>query len=191
MDWNKLDKIVVKEYIRKPDETNTFKIPADSYKIHGINITKANKYGVLFDDIVKKYLKKDILLADFIIAHDAFFDVMILLNELYRYNKNNLIDKINNLIVNNKIICTGVIGKKFMEYKNCLPKLSALYDYYFGVLPKKTNQAGDDVLTLVKILPKMRKGRNKESIIDYYNNKLEKMPDKIPIKENWMCEYIL
>lgn len=167
--WNDVSKYTeIKEYIRKPIDFND--IPCVTVKIHGIDFEKASNEGIIFEDIINNYyLGEAILKADYIIAHNAYFDIMILLNELYRCKLIKLINKINDLHNNNKIICTGDVGKNVLKTGICYPNLVKLYKNYYFVDPKHSHNAADDVKTLLDILPYLaqKKYKNK-SIMDMY-----------------------
>ena len=143
--------------------------------IHGISYDEAVYTGKPFNDIFEnRGLYNDLINADYIIAHNVFFDIHILLNELYRLNtplSQQTIAHILNLIALNRCICTGNISKnicklsfsksfypsnkkqKLNNYK--MPKLAELYKYYYNTEITNAHNASGDVNTLQLCLAKM------------------------------------
>lgn len=130
--------------------------------IHGIDFQTASTKGTSFEDIINKCaLGEAIRNADYIIAHNAYFDVMILLNELHRAGMVELIDKINHIDTYNKIICTGEIGKRILRTGIRYPRLSELYEYYYFMQPPNAHNAGSDVKILLDVIPYLVGYKNK------------------------------
>ena len=143
--------------------------------IHGISYDEAVYAGKPFNDIFEnRGLYNDLINADYIIAHNVFFDIHILLNELYRLNtplSQQTIAHILNLIELNRCICTGNISKnicklsfsksfypsnkkqKLNNYK--MPKLAELYKYYYNTDITNAHNAAGDVNTLQLCLVKL------------------------------------
>ena len=90
--------------------------------------------------------------CDYIVAHNANFDVSILLNELYRINYKKKINKIINMIKNNRIICT-------MKYARIICNgrynLCSFYEHYYNDIPNNLHRADGDVKVLLMILNKV------------------------------------
>ena len=167
----------IHHYIRFPEGFN--EIPTSH--IHGITIEIANTSGVLFNDIFEKNgLYNALMSSEYIIAHNVFFDIYILLNELHRLNTEKSIKTIlhiQSLIALDRCICTGNISKDIckLEFKNTkfthththinkkskiqktykMPKLTELYTYYYGSEMLNAHNAGGDVKALKMCLLKM------------------------------------
>ena len=121
--------------------------------IHGITMNDINKKGKNMKNILDNYgFGYSIENADYIIAHNAKFDIPILLNELHRIGYHRKIHKIINLIENNGIICTLKYGKAIC---NGSYKLESFYQHYYHTIPKNTHKADGDVKILLDILNKV------------------------------------
>jgi len=153
LEWSKISDVEVTEYLRKPSDFT--EIDPYSEKIHGISLKKAMT-GILFEDILSAGLEEILLECDYIIAHNAYFDVMILLNELFRIKRINLVNKILQMRYQKKIICTGEIGKCLFATGIRYPRLIDLYYSITGNIPEGAHQASNDVSFILKILPQMR-----------------------------------
>ena len=121
---NKLEKIELSDDIIKVN----FNIPNSN--IHGINNEISINLGIEFNLFCDKF-KKIINKCSHIISHNVDFDINVIKNELYRINKNDIIDEINK----KKLICTMKEMKNIMKIKNITnryyknPSLKELYKY--------------------------------------------------------------
>lgn len=149
-DFDKLDEATITSFIRKPLDFDN--IPVKSTKIHGITFENAKTNGTVFGRIINGHLSDCIANTDYIMAHNAFFDINILMNELHRIGFNNCIDNLNKLIDDKKVVCTAEIGRDIMCSDPYYPKLTTLYYYYYKVCPIKAHDAGADVKTIIGIL---------------------------------------
>ena len=156
-DFDKLEDIDINCYIRKP--INFHEIPPVVVAIHGISYQQAVDEGIILSEILnKKNLKNDLLKCDYIMAHNVWFDVLILLNELNRIKFTKCVNKMNQLVINNKMICTGEYSRDIckmpmkygIEYK--MPQLRELYKFYYGDFPPNSHDAKHDVNAIIKIL---------------------------------------
>lgn len=162
-------------YIRQPEGFTD--IP--SSHIHGITFNMAVTDGIMFNDIFEdKGLYDDLLACEYIIAHNVYFDIHILLNELYRLNTEKAkktIVHIQSLITLKRCICTGNINKDIckLEFNNSkytksnkkqkiykMPKLSELYKYYYGTEMENAHNAEGDVIAVKKCILKMIETHN-------------------------------
>ena len=167
----------IEHFIRYPEGFDT--IPTEA--IHGITWAKACNEGLKFIDIFdNKGLKKALMDAEYIIAHNVFFDVHILMNELWRLQCDSgmeCIKHIETMIKNGKCICSGVIGRdickieyktnKKARYDKCtdtentatkkykIPKLVELYKFLYGCEFQGQHRADCDVIALLQCLNKM------------------------------------
>lgn len=114
-------------------QPNGYVIPESATKIHGISQTEAYTNGVLFGNVVNE-LALILPSVTRIIAHNISFDVPVLSAELYRHNRSDLVEILNEI----EKICTMKRGTK--PYKKW-PKLGELYKEYFNILPE--NVYGD------------------------------------------------
>ena len=114
---NKLEKIEMNDYIIKVN----FNIPNSNF--HGItnkiSINKGIEFNLLCDDFFK-IIKK----CSHIISHNLDFDINVIKNELFRINRNDIINEINN----KKLICSMIKSKSIMNSYKC-PSLKELYKY--------------------------------------------------------------
>ena len=106
--------INIKSIIIKPEN---FIIPEETIIIHGITNEKANEEGILLNEGLKK-IKKLINKSEYIIGYNIYFDINIIMNELYRKGLKNPIKKIKELKEDEKILCVGELSK---QYKNYIP----------------------------------------------------------------------
>lgn len=157
-DKDNVDLENVKSFIRKP--TDFDEIP--NAEFHGISYKKAKKNGKTMSHILNKEgLKKAIHNTDYVVAHNAPFDMNILLNELYRLKFNKTLDKLNNFMDTDKLICTADLGKPVCKIRSMygpgykIPKLVELYKHYYDKYPDKSHRAKDDVVTVLEILQKI------------------------------------
>ena len=142
--------------------------------IHGITFENAFENGLKFNDILKNCGLGEILLSsDYIVAHNAGFDLHVLLNELHRVGTELANRCINHLLEMNeigRIVCTAILGteickldfpsqsnyqgKRFKKsYK--MPKLLELYKHYYGVEPENQHSADGDVRALLEVMMRM------------------------------------
>ena len=137
-------KQIEKSFIIKP---NNYEIPEDSIRIH--NIT--NKYALENGNslrIVLREFKQDCDSVDYLVAHNASFDIAVILAACYR-TKSNV-----TFLKNKKVICTmksttnlcKLPGKYGYKY----PKLEELFVYLFNDKPTVTlhNALEDSRVTL-------------------------------------------
>lgn len=150
-DYNEL----IKSIIRKPKYFS--KIP--THKIHGITWQKASEEGTMLSKILNKDgLGDAIKNCDYILGHNILFDLNILRSECYRLNFKKKVEKLTDIIENDKFFCTSEYGKKVCKiklptrrhYMFKRPKLGELYKFYYK---KKRTQS--DIKTLLAILKKM------------------------------------
>jgi DNA polymerase III epsilon subunit-like protein len=90
--------------------------------IHGITYNRAKNKGIDIRDAIKQ-LHIDLCMVDTIVAHNAKFDVNIILSECYRARKTKLIK----CIRNKNVICTMKMGRDLLTCRYP-PKLCDLYE---------------------------------------------------------------
>ena len=135
-----------------------FKIPDDSIKIHGITNEIANEEGKKIKSVLKK-IGKIIKDCDYIIGYNIYYDINVLLSELYRKKRNKTIEKILKMKEDKKIICLGQIStqeakpEKFYKYSNyAIPKQTDVYKKCFNEELENAHNAKSDVLGMIKIM---------------------------------------
>lgn len=147
----------VKSYIISPNGYNKI----DNSHIHGITYDEALKTGIKLIDVLTNGFYNCLKNTDYIIAHNAFFDVSILMNEFYRNKLFKSYNILNNLIKENKILCTMEhsvdlcklpFKNKNIYRKYKMPKLCELHKIATGKEPIMAHTADSDVNSLINIL---------------------------------------
>lgn len=134
---------------------NKFKIKNDH--IHGITYKYARKNGIKFKDFVKKFrsiLKK----TNYIVGYNPYFDINVLLSELYRYNKKITLERLNKFVKNKNIFCVGELCSKNnipsywnKYYKYQIPKLVDSYKAIFNNEYNNAHNSKFDVKATIDI----------------------------------------
>lgn len=151
------DEKFIKCYTRKPTDfgENTFSVEA--VKINNITYDKALNEGLTFTQIMHEQGFLDALKnCEFIVAHNALFDMNILLSELYRYGMINIDEVHLKFIVDTLKMGTDICrlpSKNGYYYKP--PKLCELYKHFFHTEPQKKHDAKGDIITLLKCMKLM------------------------------------
>jgi len=145
----------ISEKIIKP---KGFKIPDESIKIHGITNEKAKKDGKKLRESLKKF-GKIIKKCEYIVGYNVYYDINILLSELYRKKNTKTIEKILKLKEEKKIICLGQISakeakpegwKQYIKYQ--IPKQKDVYKKCLNYELENAHNAKHDVLGMIKII---------------------------------------
>lgn len=144
----------ISECIIKPDD---FVIPNEAIKIHGITNEEVNKGKEIKK--VLKYIGDMINDCDYIIGYNVYYDINVLLSELYRNNYDKIINKIVNLKKNEKIICIAQIASKEMKPDGWKPRINYqipkqidVYKKCFGEELVNAHNAKADVFAMIKIM---------------------------------------
>ena len=131
---------------------------------HSITVEYLNKNGISFNEAYNKF-KKDIEVADVIVAHNYMFDIGIIRNEM---KLNNITENEREYIKYKKSLCTM---KSLTSYCNILmkkkdgsfskhikwPSLCELYQKLFNKLPEEQlHDSLDDCRVLLKCFKKCR-----------------------------------
>ena len=168
----------ISEEIIKPEG---FEIPEKAIKIHGIKNEEANEKGIELKEILKRIGKK-IKKCEYIIGYNIYYDINVLLSELYRKKRSKTIEKILKLKKEKKIICIGQISSKeakpdkFYKYDiYAIPKQTDVYKKCFGEELENAHNAKSDVLGMIKIIYWIYENKAKEKYvkitgIDEYEN---------------------
>lgn len=129
-------------YIIKPDN---FTIPEHVVKIHGINTEYAHKFGIPIDDMFKR-IETVLEKTNCVLSYNINFDYNILKSELIRYNKNEIVKKLDE----NSNTCIMIMSQNHMQIK-VYPKLCNAYKYIFNESMINAHNAMDDTLNCYKI----------------------------------------
>jgi DNA polymerase III epsilon subunit-like protein len=110
----------------KPDG---FVIPKVASDIHGITQEVAMMSDTTINDVLDELSKvlPDVATA---VAHNMRFDDRVLLSELHRYGRSDLVDEWSRV----QKECTMLMGTRYQENKKW-PKLCVLYERLFGEQP--------------------------------------------------------
>lgn len=133
--------------IIKPDG---FTIPDFVSNIHGITDEIADREGIPIEGMFERL--QDVLpTVDTIVAHNIKFDDNVLLSEMYRYKKNDMIDS----WISKKKVCTMMMAKPYQQNNKWL-KLSELYRVLFDEEPSgRLHSADTDVALCARCYLKM------------------------------------
>ena len=164
------NELVFRDYVIKPDN---FKIPKSSTCIHGIPHAYAKKYGHNLDKILA-LLGNDISNVKFIVAHNLNFDKNIIYSELYRHNRQNIIQKLEGMVH----ICTAQTTKDLLKlriminfrYINKMPTLAELYTWCFGKPIENAHDSKYDVINLVSIFFYLQNEKGMYQLVDKKDN---------------------
>jgi DNA polymerase III epsilon subunit-like protein len=158
----------INEQIIKPEG---FVIPNESIKIHGITNELAIQKGKSLIKSLKK-IEKRIEECEYIIGYNIYYDINVLLSELYRKNRNDTINKILKMKEEKKIICLGQISSKEAipdiwkkKFKYQIPKQTEVYKKCFGEELKNAHNAKSDVLGMIQIMEWIYENNNKLNIV--------------------------
>lgn len=145
----------INESIIKP---KGFIIPNKAIEIHGITNKKAKKDGIKIKEILKKF-GKIIKKCEYIIGYNVYYDINVLLSELYRKKRTKTIQKILKLKKEQKIICLAQISSieippdKFIKYNQyAIPKQTEVYKKCYNEELQNAHNAKSDVLGMIKIM---------------------------------------
>jgi len=152
-DYNRIIPIAndIKNYIIKP---KNFKVYGTEY--HCITDDIANTKGMIISKALKEFasliLNDEI---DYIVGYNPYFDINILMNELYRINWKKTITKMEEFIEKKQIIDIAQIYVKLKlnNYKKIyqISKQCDIYKQLFNETQQYTHNSQYDVLNLIKI----------------------------------------
>ena len=135
---------IERSYIIKPDN---YIIPEESSNIHNITTIYAIQNGHILKDVLQIF-KNDCNNVDFLVSHNASFDISVVLSAFYRLKENVM------FLINKKVICTMKsttnICKLSGKYGYKYPKLEELYFFLFNEKPNVVlhNALEDSKITL-------------------------------------------
>lgn len=134
--------ITVNDHIILPDK---FVIHNDY--IHGITQDHAIENGKPIKEVLTLFFQ-DLLKVNTIIGHNVEFDIHIIKSESFRYNFENVIDKLDKM----KVLCTMNSAKKIF---NRMISQKELYKYFFNEEMSNMHNSKYDTLNLVRIVSKL------------------------------------
>lgn len=147
--------ITVKQYLIKTDK------PILNSSVHGITDDMC-KNGLNFNDFVNLWII-DLQKVDTLIAHNIQFDYSVILSELFRLNRTDVID----MLRKKKLYCTMINSMKYLKSPK-FPKLIDVYNHITGEQATQTHRAQDDVNMCVKIYHSIAKTNNEFITLRYY-----------------------
>jgi DNA polymerase III epsilon subunit-like protein len=146
--------ILEQDFIVKPEG---YTIPGESSAIHGITQEQAERYGVPIDTILPIFYHYLIEYPNtYIVAHNASFDLTVLLYHKYRYYKRYDIP-LPQLYI--PYICTMMDTTEMCEILHAnprhprdfkYPKLGELYKHLFGKTPENLHNSKWDVKCMIE-----------------------------------------
>lgn len=183
----------INEIIVKP---KNFIIPDESTAIHGITHDHANQNGIKINDALN-ILCNIIKECEYIVGYNVYYDINVLLSELYRKKHYSTIKKILELKKNKKIICAGIISSKeakpskwYKYSKNAIPKQTKVYEECYGLAPDNAHNSKFDVYAMIKILFWIYKNKvnclnnvGKAWLPEDYDILLQNINDKLYLKD--------
>ena len=116
-----------------------------NHAVHGITHAAASSAGIEFKTAIDN-MQAHILTCDTLIAHNILFDKNILLSELSRINKQQIMQH----ILSMKSFCTSeecasITKIRYNQHKYKQPKLIELYMFLFGHIPDGLHNAIHDI----------------------------------------------
>lgn len=146
------------DYIIKPEG---YEIPEQTTQIHGITTEYALKNGTPFRDVIVKFIA-DSINAQYIVAHNIYFDTSIVKANSIRYMGKDYYDLfVDSALNKDKRIDTMMktikfVGAKFQNGRSGkYPTLEELYDKLFPGETFNAHTSIDDVRALVRCFPKL------------------------------------
>jgi len=155
LDW--CDNVTLKKnFLIKHDGVNIV-----NSEIHGITNDMISSEGVSLSTVLDEFYN-DILDVKILISHNIEFDFTIVLSELYRSKRQDIIKQLEK----KWLYCTMINGTKFFKYSNYV-KLIQLYKNFIGKDITQNHRALDDVLLCYDCYIKLKNEIQIFSIMDY------------------------
>jgi len=124
-------------------------------QFHGITDEISQSTGVEFH-IVANEFQEQLLQCSQIIAHNIDFDINVIKSELYRMNRLDIIDLINQKTLLCTMHHTKHMVNKQGQYGIKYPTLAELYEYTFNEPLENAHNSKYDVLNLYKIVKHLK-----------------------------------
>jgi DNA polymerase III epsilon subunit-like protein len=141
MNKNKILKI--KDYIIKIDNLQT----NYATSLHGVSDIISDTLGVSYEDAFNEFMN-DLHNVDYIVGHNIDFDINIIKSELFRLNKLNIIELMNN----KKIFCTMKYYEN--EFNKSKPSLAECYFKLYNKMIVGAHNSKYDIIYTMKIFGK-------------------------------------
>lgn len=135
-------------YIITPDN---FQIPQESINIHGITEEIAITQGISIANMFE-HLQAALKQSTMILSYNLEFDYHILLSELFRYEKKELIDE----LTSKRQDCIMLMSQKYMQ-SPFFPKLTDVHRYLFNAPAPNAHNALADVMSCYKVYKEIYK----------------------------------
>lgn len=163
-------------YMVKPDG---YIVPEESTRIHGISHLVAESQGVHFQTIADE-LSRALEQCECVVAHNARFDMSVLLAEGYRYKHRSLVSH----LYDTPRFDTMWEGRSELGLKK-IPKLIDLYNALHGSKTTQLHDALDDARLASKCLSTILKRRRAKS----YCANLNLRPRAMIKKPTWLKNF--
>lgn len=152
----------------------------DNSEIHGITLERSISEGLPFKKAIDK-LRPHIMQAQYIVAHNAAFDVPILRSELLRYGEEELLKHVDSMTVVCSMVKTTSLlklkGRNQWKFKS--PSMKELYTFATGEVIANQHDAKYDVLNLHKALKRLLDDKKIE-VNNFFNAVVTRKDNKIP-----------
>lgn len=140
-------------------KSDGFKIPPAATKVHHITDEMLEEHGEDTADFIDE-LTKAMEKADWIVGHNVFFDIAILLNHFHRTGHKKALDVLGKMVYDKKILCFGEATKDLTKLtlssgKYKMPRLKEVYQHVYGKEPDNEHRADGDVNNLVDCMLKI------------------------------------
>lgn len=126
----------------------------ENSKIHGITNDISDEKGIPFSNIVP-FLSKHLKQVSHIVAHNASFDVNVILSELHRLNMTDVIEEMKS----KRVLCTMKHTKYMVGIRRPFgikyPSLAELYEFVCKEKIENAHNSVFDVINLHKIVKQM------------------------------------
>jgi DNA polymerase-3 subunit epsilon len=149
--YNELHELLsTKNYMIKP---NGFFIPKEATAIHGINTQTAIENGVELLPVLNE-LKDDLLIIDYVVAHNILYDLTVIKGECYRFGMKFYLKNLNKICTMKNTTNYCKLPSAFAgKYK--YPKLTELYKKLFRCEMKGAHSSLDDTIGCAKCFFKL------------------------------------
>jgi DNA polymerase III epsilon subunit-like protein len=154
IDIDNIDK--VKNVIIKP---KNFIISKNNTSIHKISHDMAVEKGMNIRKILNGNLGYSIENCDKIVAYNAFFDVKILMNEMYRIGYNKILGVMENMVNKKNILCVGQLARLccnpdgwICKFPYQIPSQQEVYKKCFEKDINGAHNAQNDVVAMISIV---------------------------------------
>ena len=127
------------DYIVKPDG---FTIPFNSEKVHGISTERANKEGILLEEVMDHF-NRDVEKTVFVVGHNLEFDLNIMGSEYLRMKRENPLSK--KIAIDTKDESTEYCAIPGGRGRYKWPTLAELHDKLFSIGFEEAHNAAADV----------------------------------------------